>query len=95
MAVSRSGCLTVTRGIYFPLFLCYTIVNSNLSMKSEFLYVKPRSLEATNRFVNKMDRLHSCKVDNRQDGRVFLSSISGRYLFSMMESDDKDWEIIK
>ena len=64
-------------------------------MKSEFLYVEPRSLEATNRLVNKMDRLHSCKVDNRQDGRVFLSSISGRYLFSMMESDDNDWEIIK
>ena len=64
-------------------------------MKPEFLYVKPRSSQATHRFVNKMDRLHSCKVDNRQDGRVFLSSISGRYLFSMMESDDKDWEIIK
>ena len=64
-------------------------------MKSEFLYVRPRSTEATQRFVNKMDRLHSCKGDNRQDGRVFLSSISGRYLFSMMESDDKDWEIIK
>ena len=64
-------------------------------MKSEFLYVRPRSCEATQRFVNKMDRLHSCKVDNRQNGRVFLSSISGRYLFSMMESDDKDWEIIK
>ena len=64
-------------------------------MKSEFLYVRPRSCEATQRFVNKMDRLHSCKVDNRQDGRVFLSSISGRYLFSIMESDDKDWEIIK
>ena len=64
-------------------------------MKPEFLYVKPSSSEASNRFVNKMDRLHSCRVDNRVNGRVFLSSISGRYLFSMMESDDKDWEIIK
>ena len=64
-------------------------------MKPEFLYVRPRSSEANQRFVNKMDRLHSCKVDKREDGRVFLSSISGRYLFSMMESDDNDWEIIK
>ena len=64
-------------------------------MKSEFSYVNPRSSEATNRFVNKMDRLHSCRIDKREDGRVFLSSISGRYLFSIMESDDKDWEIIK
>ena len=64
-------------------------------MKPEFLYVRPRSSEANQRFVNKMDRLHSCKVDKREDGRVFLSSISGRYLFSLMESDDNDWEIIK
>jgi len=42
-----------------------------------------------------MDRLHSCRIDKREDGRVFLSSISGRYLFSIMESDDKDWEVIK
>ena len=64
-------------------------------MKPEFLYVKPRSSEAADRFVNRIDRLHSCKVDKREYGRVFLSSISGRYLFSLMESDDKDWEIIK
>ena len=64
-------------------------------MKPEFLYVRPRSSEANQRFVNRMDRLHSCKVDKREDGRVFLSSISGRYLFSLMESDDNDWEIIK
>ena len=64
-------------------------------MKPEFLYVRPRSSAASQRFVNRMDRLHSCKVDKREDGRVFLSSISGRYLFSLMESDDKDWEIIK
>ena len=64
-------------------------------MKPEFLYVRPRSSEANQRFVNRMDRLHSCKVDKREEGRVFLSSISGRYLFSLMESDDKDWEIIK
>ena len=87
--------ITVTRGIYIPLFLCYTIVNSTLSMKSEFLYLKPKSKEANSRFVNKMDRLHSCRIDKREDGRVFLSSISGRYLFSIMESDDKDWEISK
>ncbi len=35
------------------------------------------------------------RTSEGEDGRVFLSSISGRYLFSIMESDDKDWEIIK
>jgi len=37
-------------------------------MKSEFLYVKPKSKEANSRFVNKMDRLHSCRIDKREDG---------------------------
>ena len=65
------------------------------AVKTEFICVKPRSALAKDRFDNCMDRLHSCRIDKREDGRVFLSSISGRYLFSIMESDDKDWEIIK
>ena len=64
-------------------------------MKSEFLYVRPKSDKARSRFVNKMDRLHSCRIDRREHGRVYLSSISGRYLFSMMENEDKHWEVIK
>ena len=64
-------------------------------MKSEFLYVKPKSKEANSRFVNRWIGYIHVEIDKREDGRVFLSSISGRYLFSIMESDDKDWEIIK
>ena len=65
------------------------------AIKTEFLCVTPRSVQATDRFVNKMDRLHSCKVQKREYGRVFLSSISGRYLFTMLESGDDHWEIIR
>ena len=64
-------------------------------MKSEFICVKPRSSVAKSRFVNKMDNLHSCKVQERKGGRVYLNSISGRYLFSMSEYGDDHWEIIK
>ena len=42
-----------------------------------------------------MDLLHSCRVENRQDGKVFLSSISGRYFFWMNEEIDDHWEVIK
>ena len=42
-----------------------------------------------------MDGLHSCRVENRQDGKVFLASISGKYFFWMSESSDDHWEIIK
>ncbi len=63
-------------------------------MKTEFICVKPRSKEATDRFTTKMDRLHSCRVEKREYGRVYLSSISGRYLFTISESGDDHWEVI-
>ena len=64
------------------------------AIKTEFVCVKPRSKEAIDRFVNKMDRLHSCKVEKREYGKVYLSSISGRYMFTMFEGGDDHWEII-
>ena len=64
-------------------------------MKTEFICVKPRSSVAKDRFVNEMDMLHSCKVEERKNGRVYLKSISGRYIFSMSENGDDHWEIIK
>ena len=64
------------------------------AIKTEFICVKPRSTEASDRFENKMDRLHSCKVEKREYGKVYLSSISGLYLFTMSEGGDDHWEII-
>ena len=64
------------------------------AIKTEFVCVKPRSKEATDRFVNKMDRLHSCKVEKREYGKVYLSSISGRYLFTISETCDDHWEVL-
>ena len=64
------------------------------AIKTEFICVKPRSKEAEDRFVNKMDKLHSCRVEKREYGKVYLSSISGRYMFSMFEGSDDHWEII-
>ncbi len=62
--------------------------------KTEFVCVKPLSEEATNRFDTRMDRFHSCKVQDRRNGKLYLSSISGRYLFCMDESNDDNWQII-
>ena len=64
-------------------------------MKTEFLCVKPKSSAATDRFVNLMDKLHSCRVVNRKNGKVILSSISNRYDFEMFEGGDDNWEVIK
>ena len=64
------------------------------TLKTEFICVKPRSKEAGERFDTKMDKFHSCRVDNRMDGRVYLSSISGRYKFIMSEGGDDNWEVV-
>ena len=63
-------------------------------MKSEMLCVNPKSPQAKSRFASEMDRLHSCRVEKRQDGKVFLASISGKYFFWMNESSDDHWEVI-
>jgi len=65
------------------------------STKTEFVCVKPKSKEAKERFDNSMDRFHSCRIDKREDGKMFLSSISGRYYFAMNEKADEHWEIVK
>ena len=64
-------------------------------MKTKFVTVKPISSKAKNRFANQMDNLHSCRVEKRQYGKLYLSSISGRYKFSMHESCDDHWEVVK
>jgi hypothetical protein len=63
-------------------------------MKAEFLCVKPKRSKAKNRFSNMMDKLHSCRVEQRKDGQVFLASISGRYHFWINENADDHWEVI-
>jgi hypothetical protein len=65
-------------------------------MKTEFVYVSPKTSDAKEVFVNDMDRLHSCRVAARKDGMMKLSSISGRFVFWMNENDeDKNWRMIK
>ena len=65
------------------------------AIKTEFLCVKPRTMDAQDIFNNDMDKLHSCRVVNRRNGKVILSSISNRYHFEMFEGGDDNWEVIK
>ena len=64
-------------------------------MKTEFICVQPKSKKAKNRFANMMDKLHSCRIEQRKDGKLFLASISGKYFFWMNERSDDHWEVIK
>ena len=63
--------------------------------KAEMICVQPKSSKAKNRFANEMDKLHSCVVKHRrEDGKIFLASISNRYFFWMSEVNDDHWEIV-
>ncbi len=65
------------------------------TMKTEFLCVQPKTSKAKNRFANEMYNLHSCRVEKREDGKIFLASINGRYFFWINEREDDHWSIIK
>jgi len=59
-------------------------------MKTEMICVNPKSTTAKDRFNNDMDRLHSCRVIKREDGKVVLSSISKPIIhFEMRESCER------
>ena len=64
-------------------------------MKSEFIYVSPKSSDAKDIFVYDMDRLHTCRIKERKDGMMKLESISGRFVFWMNENDeDRNWKTL-
>ena len=65
------------------------------AIKTEFICVKPRTSLAQDRFDNCMDRLHSCRVIKRHQGKVELESIYKRYTFEMFEGNDDHWEVVK
>ena len=64
-------------------------------MKTKFVCVQPRSNKAKNRFANMMDELHSCRVEQETEEKMFLTSITNRYSFWMDKSNDMNWMIIK
>jgi len=64
------------------------------SLKAQFICVKPRTTKAKNRFHNLMNQLHSCRIEKRENGKLFLASISGKYFFWINETADDHWEVI-
>ena len=42
-----------------------------------------------------MHELHSCRVEQETEDKLFLSSITDRYSFWMNKTNDDNWQIIK
>jgi len=39
--------------------------------------------------------MHSCYVDDEQNGILFLSSVNGKYKFTVNKKEDSNWQIVK
>lgn len=63
-------------------------------MKTKFVCVEPKSRKAKNRFANMMNELHSCKVEQETDDKLFLASITGKYFFWISKQNDEHWTIV-
>lgn len=64
-------------------------------MKTKFICVQPKSSKAKNRFYNLMNELHSCRVEQETETRMFLSSITGKYSFWFEKENDINWMVVK
>jgi hypothetical protein len=52
-------------------------------------------MESRDAFDSLMYQLHSCKVLERRNGKVFVKSITGNHEFWLNEEGDREWEVIK
>ena len=63
--------------------------------KRKFICVEPVSNIAKMRFNMEMDSIHSCYVDDEQNGTMFLTSVNGKYKFTVNKKQDSNWQIVK
>lgn len=63
--------------------------------KRKFICVNPVSNLAKLRFDTEMDHLHSCYVDDEKDETMFLTSVNGKYKFTLNKTQDSNWQIVK
>ena len=63
--------------------------------KKRFVSVTPKSSKAKNRFVNVMNSLHSCEVEQETDDKLFLVSLNRMYCFWIQKNGNEHWSIEK
>lgn len=64
-------------------------------MKSKFICVSPKSIEAKVDFETDFMLLHSCKVLNEDDDFYYLENLKKNYIFKVHKRVDSHWEILK
>lgn len=64
-------------------------------IKKKFVNVTPLSSKAKNRFINVMDSLHSCQVEQETTDKLFLVSLNRQYCFWIQKQGNEHWKIEK
>ena len=64
-------------------------------VKRKFVNVAPISQKAKNRFVNNMDSLHGCIIEQEKDNMYFLASINKRYFMWLPKNGNEHWKLLK
>ena len=63
-------------------------------IKRKMVNVEPISSKAKNRFVNIMDSLHGCHVEQEKDGMIFLASLNKKYFMWLPKDGNEHWRIL-
>ena len=63
-------------------------------MKKKFVYVKPVSANAKDRFINDMDSFHSCVIEQEKGDMMHLASINQCYYFWLPKEGNEHWKVI-
>jgi hypothetical protein len=63
--------------------------------KRKFVSVEPISVIAKNRFVEDMQSLHSCVIQQEQEDMIYLSSINKCYFFWLPREGNEHWRVVK
>ena len=64
-------------------------------IKRKMVNVEPISAKAKNRFVNILDSLHGCHVEQEKDNMVFLASLNRKYFMWLPKTGNEHWRIVK
>lgn len=63
--------------------------------KTKFICVSPLSSKAKINFYLDMDNLHSCRVKDEKNGKMYLESLNKNYYFWIDKKNDLNWRVEK
>jgi hypothetical protein len=65
-----------------------------IKVKRKMVNVEPISAKAKNRFVNILDSLHGCHVEQEKDDMLFLASLNKKYFMWLPKTGNEHWRIL-